>query len=131
MGFKRRNVKLTFADGPYEGLEVTCRSVSIEGLISLSDIAGMSPGDALTESDKESLRSIAKQFSELLISWNFEEEDGTPVAADVEGLASDFPMLLHLVGAYTEQIAGIPGPLDRRSTSGSQSLEGSLPMAPL
>ena len=72
------------------------------------------------------------RFAGALVSWNLEDEDGEPIPADLAGvLSNDFDLNLELIGAWLDAASGAATPLGRPSTSGSPSLEASLPMDPL
>jgi hypothetical protein len=67
-----------------------------------------------------------------LVGWNLEDEDGTPVAATLEGvLSQDMELVTAILVAANSTIYGVSAPLDESSTSGETFPEASLPMEPL
>lgn len=127
MGYRSKvktiEVKLT---GEYEGFEATLRGKDLSGFLSLLGIG--SDGEADLSDLGEQLRDMATS----LIGWNLEDEHGTPVSITPEAVfAQDGDLMLAVVADWVRQIKGIPAPLGPSSTDGEQSLEASLPMAPL
>jgi hypothetical protein len=121
MGYKvkRKGFCLKFAEGEYEGMEVICRSISIGQLLEFDT------------TDSKGQRMV-QLFGEALISWNLEEEDGTPIPATPEGLSTLEPGIVRvIVEAWSDQIAGVNRPLLEGSSSGETSLAQSIPMEPL
>lgn len=133
MGYKRKKIfLLRFADGDLEGLEVRVRSISIERFLELAPLLDMTMSGGLTPEDITGIRETLAAFADVLVSWNLEEEDGTPVPCTVEGLMDqDLRFVLGLMTAWAEEIAGVAAPLERPSPSGEPSPEASLPMEPL
>lgn len=80
MGFrpKRTPFKLDFSGTEYEGLEITVRPVPMTVML---DVAA-----ACAAPDAATMRHVAATFAYALESWNLEDDDGQPVAADPDGL---------------------------------------------
>jgi hypothetical protein len=56
-----------------------------------------------------------------IVSWNLEEEDGTPVESDKEGIESlEINVVLELVNDWIGAIVGVPEDLGKDSQSGGQ-----------
>lgn len=132
MGYKRaKTVRLTWADGEFEGLEVRARRVSIAKFLELSplleDLGQLGAGDVAE------MRGLFLEVGKLLVSWNVEDEDtGEPVPCTPEAfLEQDLGFVTAIITAWAEHIAGVPAPLVEPSPSGGPSLEASLPMEPL
>lgn len=117
---ERKAYNLTFADHP--GLKVKARSVSAEKFLELTE---------LTEA--EFTPTVAKEmmttFSEVLISWNLQDEDGTPVPCTPEGLlGEDWDFVMEILNGWMDAVAGVSAPLEQPSTAGSPFLVESIPM---
>lgn len=127
MGYKRPTTVylLKFADR--DGLEVRACSVPVGRIMVLQEQATkLKDGDA-TAFDEA--RELFAAFADSLRSWNLEEDDGAPVPATLPGVMSlEFGFAAEILLAWFEAIASVPGPLDRRSTGGSPSVELSIPM---
>lgn len=128
MGFKRRTYTLTF-EGDFEGLEVVTKPMSVETWLYLT---GQSE-DADDQTEKTSAERGAegiRLFADALVSWNLEEEDGTPVPTTREAIHDqEMKMIDTIVGAWTNAAAKVADPLPETSSDGEQSLEASIPMA--
>jgi len=108
---------LTFADHP--GLKVRTAGLSVRQLL---DLARWDEADAT-----EKLLAL---FASKLISWNL-ECDGEPVPCDYESILDlDDDLVLEVIGAWQEAVAGVPAPLGGRSPSGKPSPEASPPTGP-
>jgi hypothetical protein len=146
MGYvrQRKIYKLVFEDPDMAGLEVRARSVPLGTLMRLIELAGLiDRGTAnLNPDEAKAIRELFTGFADALVSWNLEEpviDDETgeetgevcPVPATVDGLYSqDMDFALHIIEAWMDAVAGVAGPLGRRSSDGEQSLAASLPMEP-
>lgn len=128
MGYRRERkvYKLVFEDPQYEGLEIRAASIPVGKLLKLANV-----GD-LNNVTQEELSAIFEVFAGALISWNLEEDDGTPVPTTVDGLYTlEIDFIMQIISAWMEAVAGVPGPLRQRSSNGSRSVEQSLPMETL
>lgn len=138
MGYrpKTREYRLSFEGDEYDGLEVHCKSLTVDAFERMTELAqraakavkdGVSSTDA-TESSKE----LMTQFSDALVKWNVETEDGIPVPATRAGVGiQQLDFILMLINVWMEAIAGVSGPLKKSSSSTETSLEQSLTMVPL
>jgi hypothetical protein len=95
-------------------------------------------GYAETEQDGEEANGLVRQleaFGDALVSWNLEDEDGTPVPCTREGLFSiDNDLALALATEWIERLGGKvdeASPLDGTSPSGELSQVASIPMEAL
>lgn len=113
-----------------DGLEVRVASVSIDRLMGLQKQAAELKQERTTSFDEA--RELFETFAESLRSWNLEEDDGTPVPATLAGVLSlELGFASELLLVWFEAIAGVPAPLDKRSTGGSPSEVPSIPMEAL
>lgn len=139
MGYKRKApkvFKVAFAEGhEFEGLEMTTRGLSVaefaEFGIKLQRL-GTGLGDQDTPEDAvEALKAFMGAldasragFADALLSWNMEEDDGTPTPANLEGVNRlDDVMFLSLVREWLEAIGGVGDDLGKDSGSGETSPE--------
>ncbi len=148
MGFrKKEKVYVLKFDGELEGLEVRLRGASAGELIDL---------DGMKYSDAGALDELFLFFGSKLISWNFEEEDGTPITFEPQKIdeprenapalrrletateakarvlrAQDLDFVFDILSAWKNAILGVSGPLERNSPDGEPFPEGSIPMETL
>lgn len=123
MGFKKVPTihTLTFEGTEYEGLEVRMKSTSVGKMRSMLTLLGGSDDEGDEGSSLAFVDSVIDMLVEYMVSWNMEEEDGTPIPADAEGLSDqELPFLLMLSERYLDQLTG-PGPeLGKGSPAGQQ-----------
>lgn len=132
MGYKRaRTVKLTWADGEFEGLEVRAKRISIGKFLKLLPLLDGDFGDFNAETVKD-MEQLVLEFGRYLVSWNLEDEDGQAVPCTPESfMDQDLAFVMEVVQRYGESISGVSAPLPQSSSGGAPSLEASLPMEPL
>jgi hypothetical protein len=120
--------RLKFADGDLAGLEVTARAPSLDELVKAAPLAEVI--DAANP-DMAKVAELLEMFGRLLVSWNFEEEDGTPVPATPAGLVSlEFAVTMEILTAWAEHVVRVAPPLPNGSGPGQTPRvpEGSIPM---
>ena len=130
VGFERerRQYRLIF-EGDLAGLEVSARSVGLGEYLAISDLANVTM--PLKAGDVARFKRLLKAFSEALVEWNLEER-GQPVSADHDGLLSQEPdLVLRIVLAWMDAVAGVSVPLGQPSNDGEPFPEASLPMEAL
>lgn len=150
MGYKRNKVYLlTFDDPEFEGLEIRCKGASIGAVTGAVSFTNWTDKDFTPEMAKDlprvvrilagcSVDCIEKHdelpegqthYANRIVSWNLEEEDGTAVPANYEGLLSqDIDFVMAVCFAWMDGVVGTPGPLDGNSLAGGQSVEALIPM---
>jgi hypothetical protein len=120
-GFKlpTRTARLIFEDEDYRGAEVVAKfNLPIGRVIAAQDIA-------TTGNIKELCQTVA----DLLVSWNLEDDEGKPIPATYEGVkAISTEFLLMLLQAWAGAQVGPSKNSEAPSTSGSPSVEESIPM---
>lgn len=125
---KRKQLRLSFTGQPdLEGLEVVVRSLPLGEYLELT-------GRGDTPRDGDGVRELFQSFATNLVSWNLQEEDGTPVPATREAVyAEDNDLMLTVASQWMDAMAGLVkgDPLRESSPSGGPSLEASIPMAEL
>lgn len=126
MGYKPKRTlyQLTFEDPDLEGLEVTTRGMSIEGLRDfvglLEQLQVAAPGGDTAK--LELLDRFFGAFGRVLVSWNVEDDDDQPVAPTAEGLAAlDPEFVIQIAEAWLTGVVQAPPPLPASSGSGTTS----------
>lgn len=124
MGYKRnpKVYRLKFED-EYDGLEVMVRSLSMGQLISWKT------GDR----ERDVTEEMVELLAERIVSWNLEDEDGTPVPPTLEAIkAEDNDLVFAIINHWTDAVRGVDAPLPESSPAGEPSPEASaIPMVPL
>jgi hypothetical protein len=133
-GYKRppKVYKLKFADDDeFAGLEVRAKSVPLGKFLDLTKLVELQGGNIGPE-ELDQIREMFSGFADALVSWNLLDEQDQPVPATLDGLMTqDFDFVLPVIIAWMEAVAGVAAPLKTASSSGTTTLEASLPMAPL
>ena len=115
---KQKTYTLDFVGTDHDGLVVTMEPLSVGEILEVQ--AGQS-SKAVADNP------VFATFARRLVSWNLARPDGSDVPATIEGvLEQGADLLMAIIGAWANAIAGVSDPLDRRSTSGSQSLEDTI-----
>jgi hypothetical protein len=162
MGYKRqrKQFRLKFeTGGEYDGFECLAKSLNLEALLDLQEkaaAAGVTP-DGEQKVNPEAIREMAGLLIENIVTWNLEDEDGTPIPialsrcvasgkdtaanghcpahaeepyrCNATGLMTeDASFAMDLMMAWMGGMAGVSDPLSRNSSDGKQSLEVSIPM---
>lgn len=133
-GYRRPALQLTFADPQFEGLEVRCRRISIDETFTLSEVGPDDDRDAVMRlaellGDGLPPEDPAEKRRPVILDWNLEDYDGTPLPVSAANLRTqDMPLIFAIVAALVAQMRGVPAPLPQTSTDGDPSVEASLPM---
>jgi hypothetical protein len=131
VGYKRPVKVLTWDEGhDMHGLEVRLRGLSVEAVVRYARVAAeiTNPGTPV-ERKAEMGAELFAEFAKRLVSWNLEEDDGTPVPATHDGVREqDLDFILDIVLAWMEAVAGVGNPLPNGSNSGGRFPEVSIPM---
>jgi hypothetical protein len=129
MGFRPQVTlyKLKFADSNLDGLEVTAESLTTDEFLAMQRLA--SQAKAGTNADATaSAEKMLDGFAANLASWNLEDSHG-PVPATREGVGSQkFDLVLVMIMAWMEAIAGVDPTSRAASNGGATSQELSIPM---
>jgi hypothetical protein len=106
-------------------------SVPVGVMLQIDDLSSsINVSDSGSTSGK--FRELLEIVASALVSWNIEEEDGTAVPADFDGLSTlETQFVMEIIAAWSQAVAGVTGPLEKGSTSGGTFPEASLPMEPL
>jgi hypothetical protein len=140
VGFvRKRNVfRLVFEDDhELAGLIVRVGHLNTGQLLDMTKTATllgevMSGGKMPTGDEVAAMNLMFDSFSEALVEWNLEREDGSAVPATMAGIREqDAAFILTLITAWMTAAGGVPDPLAGGSTSGETFPEASIPMEPL
>ncbi|MFF5404627.1 hypothetical protein ACFY8K_16700 [Streptomyces misionensis] len=127
MGCKRnpKLYKLKFAEGDYEGLEVTLRSVSIGEMRAMQSVGE-------EDSGRDGFDRLADLIASHMVAWNREDEGGNALPPTMESLEDEEPALVNLIiDKWMSAVAGVSAPLEQPSNSGGSAPEESIPMEAL
>jgi hypothetical protein len=109
MGFKRSALRLEWPeDSEFSGLEIRMRRMSIAQVMQIEKLQDLrKSGDA--GEVNQAMTDTLDLAAGGLLSWNYEDEDGTPVPADRSGLAAmDVDLFMALIKAWTKAAASVP-----------------------
>ncbi|MFE0378335.1 hypothetical protein ACFW1M_22755 [Streptomyces inhibens] len=112
----------------YGDVRAVARGMDLDSYL---ELMGYTEGPEVTS--KSGIVRQLERFADALISWNIEEEDGTPTPATrAEFFALDESLALALATDWIERLGGkVDGPLESSSPDGGPSPEASIPMEPL
>lgn len=130
MGFKvkRKSYRLVFGAGSdLEGATVVMGPMNMGEFLMLARAGREQQNeDTMQQLGLGMLDTVAGK----LVSWDLEEEDGTPIPATKEGVLSlEVDTVLVIINAWTFAAKGVSVPLPETSSDGErQTLEASIPM---
>jgi hypothetical protein len=134
MGYvpKRTLYKLDFSETEHAGLEVTTKSASMAALLDILSMTDKVEAAGLKNAGKGEMATLFGLFDEVLVGWNVETEDGTPVPATKDGLLSQDPeFVMTVIAAWAAAMSKAPPPLPSASPGGATAeMEASIPMTP-
>jgi hypothetical protein len=97
--------------------------------MNVMNLADAANGQGSANDTLKAVGDLFETFATALVSWNLEDEDGTPVSADLEGIQSqDMEFILAVVRAWLEAVSSVNAPLGEGSTGGGTSQVPSIPM---
>lgn len=120
-GFRKepKHYRLTFEDPTYEGFEAICKSLSLEDMLSITQMASDIQGGDMS---KVEVSRQYELFADALLSWNLEDEVGNPVPTTYEALkAQDVDFVSDLLQAWMQAVMSVSRPLKSDSNSGETS----------
>lgn len=132
MGYRRKSktYKLVF-EGEFEGLEVTAKGLSVRKLLDMGELLDVDVAAPDSE-DVKQIDELFSRFTDVLVSWNLEDENGEPIPTTKESLyEQDLSFVLAIIVNYITSVSGVSVDLGKESTSGEPSLEASMPMEQL
>lgn len=125
---KRKSYRLVFGPGSdLEGATVVMGPMNMGEFLSLARAGGeQQSAEAMQQVGLGMMDTVAGK----LVSWDLEEEDGTPIPATKDGVLSlEVDTVLVIVNAWTFAAKGVSVPLPEPSSDGErQTLEASIPM---
>jgi hypothetical protein len=124
---------LNFSDQKYgnqslSGLEVQIESLSVDEFLEMQRLSVAARKAKPEEADTSSAEKLLDGFAKNLNSWNLEDKHG-PVPATRDGVGSQkFDLILQIILAWMEAIAGVD-PTSRPALNGGGTYpEEALPM---
>lgn len=106
---------IPFTEGPNEGLNIRVKSIKfgkVRRLIALMDD---------DDKDVEVMTEISVMLAEAIVSWDLQEEDGSPVEPSLEAIDDlEFPEVMDIVNRWLDHITGPSGDLGKDSNSGGK-----------
>lgn len=134
-GYKRQRkvLKLVFEDPDMEGLVVRARSTSVRKFLDIQAMADQAEGG---KGAAEQMEALFTSFADVVIDWNLQEDDGTPVPVSAVALLDeDFDFAFAMVTAWLEAVAGVTKGLGKESTPAAtlpaESTLSEIPSTPL
>lgn len=122
MAYRRIPVIHTLELEKYDGLVVRMKGLKIGEMRRL--VKTIESDDLPTD---EIMDAMIKSIADNLVSWTLQEEDGTPVPDDYDGVESlDFEMLQEITGKWLDRLSG-PGEELGKDSSGGERFPG-LPL---
>ncbi len=111
-----------------QGLVVRAQSVPLGVFLELIELKEVDTKN-ITAEDAAKVDRLFTGFADALVSWNLENEDGSPVPATADGLKSqDIDFVMQIVSAWIAALSQVPDFLVNKSSDGGKSLEQSIPM---
>lgn len=109
MGYKRGALVLEWPeDSEFSGLEIRMRRLSIAQLLRIEGLSDLRKSSDSAEV-AQAFDALLDALGEGLLSWNYEDDDGTPVPAERASLTRlDLDLVLAWVKGWTKAAAGIP-----------------------
>lgn len=127
MGFRVEPTvyQLRFEDPNLKGLEVEAESLSVDDFLRMQTLSADAAQSANAAGE------LLTGFAANLVRWNLEDRHG-PVPATVEGVRSQkMDLVLAVVRAWMDAIAGVDPTSKPGLSAGESSRELSIPMEPL
>ena len=133
-GFKRKVYKLKWPEGhDLHGLEVATKGLSVEATFEMASLAAGLAAESSTEAKVATANKLFAGFADRLVSWNLQEDDGSPVPATLAGVQDqDMSFMISLISTWMDAVSSVDTPLPPASANGqSPAPEASLPMEAL
>lgn len=124
-GFRREAPEyvLHFEDEQFDGLVVHAKSLPLREFFELQKL------QLKSEEDAGAAEQIIRRMSDVIVSWNVEDDDDKPVPVSFESLISyDMTFILAIFNAWMEAVASVPNRSSGSSNAGETSLVPSIPM---
>ena len=109
-----RIIDVAFTEGPNEGLNLRVKSIKfgkVRQLIALMDE---------DDKDVEVMNEISSMLADAIVSWDLQEEDGTPVEPSLAAIDDlEFDEVINIVNTWLDHITGPDKELGKGSSSGA------------
>lgn len=116
MGYRKKSTVHTLEFKQYEGLVVRMKGLKIGKMRRVLRALGDDNKDTGALVDE-----MATFVVEGLVSWNLEDENGTPLPADREQVEDlEFDMLTEILSTWLERLTGPDDDLGKGSSSGEK-----------
>lgn len=118
MGYRKVPTIYTLAEiEGEEGLVVRMKAIRIGKIRQLMRVVGTDEKDITPDM----IDVIFKLLLDGLVSWNLEDEHGTPVETTMEGLDElELPTLMNILNAWLENMTGVDDDLGKGSSDGEK-----------
>jgi hypothetical protein len=131
MGYKpkRTTYRLRFTDDELDGLVIDAKGASTGQMLFLQRLGAQISGQEGSRVDPELLETVVDQLAAGIVDWNVEDDDDQPIPPTKENIFALEPVLLiRILQAWAQALAGVSDDLGKDSTSGESFPEESLPM---
>jgi len=119
MGFKFPSTiyRLDFEGTELEGLEVRMRGGKLRQAFATVQLVGVTE-ENVTAADAALALEQYQDLADHIVEWNAEDDEGNPVAPDLEGLQSQETRHVQMIAAAWQRAqVDIPAPLPHASSS--------------
>lgn len=132
MGFHKAKTvyKLVFPGTELEGLEIRIGSMTLRETMDVQRILTSTTADA--DASIQQNDALLTAFTDHLISWNLEDENGQLIPMTPDSLMDyEQGFVASMIEAWMQQITAVPKTLNTPSSAGETSPELSMPMEAL
>jgi hypothetical protein len=129
-GYRRKVYKLKWPEGhELHELHVTIKGLSMKQALRAGRIASSLGSGADDEAREKAIDELNATFARKLISWDLQEDDGSPVPATLEGVEDqDMGLMIRVITDWVDAVSSVDTPLPSGSANGqSAAPEASLP----
>ena len=133
MGFKvpTKQFRLVFDENSdLAGLEVYVKSGTVDVFLQMSKLKEVDANNLASAETMESVQNMLKMFASVLVSWNAETEDGTPIPVTYESLCEQdlTEFVMPIIAAWLDAVTGASRPLPSPSLNIDKEFETEIPM---
>lgn len=117
--------RLNFKNTKYDGLIVTCTSMSVDGFISVAALQSKAKASAASGEDQvsEAMSLLLDRFADALVEWNLVDRHGNEIPATRAGVgAQSLKFIMELIGAWMDAVGNVSDPLEKPSANGESAL---------
>jgi len=131
MGFRPKSnesrtvYNLHFEDAAYAEIQIKVTACTVNQFNDIMGGANATGDEAVNGTNK-----LLDLFAEHIVSWNLEENDGSPMPITAQSLGDlEQPLVIRLIAAWQAAMVTVPNPSRPGSFSGGNSEELSLGLA--